>query len=590
MRGFVGQTVGSRLSSRVRMAKEGKGKSEVKMSPVRVRFAPSPTGSLHVGGARTALFNWLLAKKTKGKFLIRVEDTDEARSTRESEKSILNDLRWMKMDWDEGPEVGGPHEPYRQSERKDIYKKFAEQLIADNKAYRCFCSEEELEKKKEAAEAAGLDPKYDGTWANVSPQEVQAQLDAGKPYTVRFRVPPKKVVSIEDVVRGHVEWDADASLGDFIILRSSGMPVYNFCVAVDDACMQITHVIRAEEHLTNTLRQMLILEGLGFRPPTYAHCSLILGSDRSKLSKRHGATSVMQFSQQGFLPEAMMNYLANLGFNDGTPKEIYSPEELVSAFDLSRIVKTPAMFDMDKLRWINGQHLKKIPADKIQVLVTDTLKEGEGGAMIKADHADTAKFIALASKIAQKDMELVIDARRLVGNCLTYELAKSIRSDEHTLEVFLDPGSDKVQELIAALLRDYSSGAMPKGDEAAFKDLWKEYLNKLGAELGLKGKQLFHPLRLALTGRMSGPDVGDQLALVASAANVTPESSPYQLVPLAARMEALKKLDLVEAKVLAEGAVNAAKAAAAEAAVAAAAAAAEAAAAATASESVVAGH
>eukprot|EP01035_Chromulina_nebulosa_P031108 gene31108-41442_t len=342
----------------------------VKMDPVRVRFAPSPTGSLHVGGARTALFNWLLARKTNGKFLVRVEDTDEARSTRESERSILNDLRWLQLNWDEGPELPeeGPYGPYRQSDRKDIYKAAAEKLIEKGLAYRCFCSEEELEEKRLAAEAKGIDAKYDGTWRDADPAEVQRRIDNGESYTVRFRVPDNKVVFIDDCVRGRVTWDASASLGDFIILRSSGMPVYNFCVSVDDASMKITHVIRAEEHLSNTLRQLLILEGLDYKPPIYAHCSLILGSDRSKLSKRHGATSVQQFSQQGFVPEAMINYLANLGWNDGTPKEIYSPQELISAFDLNRIVKSSAIFDMDKLKWINSQHLRALPLEKVKDL------------------------------------------------------------------------------------------------------------------------------------------------------------------------------------------------------------------------------
>ena len=543
----------TRFASKLRMAKgEKEGKGAGKMSPVRVRFAPSPTGSLHVGGARTALFNWLLAKKTKGTFIIRVEDTDEARSTRASEESILADLKWMNMSWDEGPEIGGPHAPYRQSERKDIYKKFAEQLIADGKAYRCFCTEEELDKKREEAEAAGVDPKYDGTWANADPAEVQKKLDNNELYTVRFRVPPGKVVSIDDIVRGRVTWDADASLGDFIVLRSNGMPVYNFCVAVDDANMQITHVIRAEEHLTNTLRQMLILEGLGFKPPTYAHCSLILGSDRSKLSKRHGATSVMQFSQQGFLPEAMMNYLANLGFNDGTPKEIYTPDELVAAFDLSRIIKNPAQFDMNKLRWINGQHLRKIPAEKIQALVGDTLANKDGaaadGAIIDASHPDTRPFVVQATKIAQKDMELVVDARRLVGNCLKYDIQAAFQTDEHTCEVFEDD-SGSFEAIVKALIRDYESGAMPTGTEPTFSALWKEYLNNLGAELNLKGKSLFHPVRLALTGRMSGPDVGEQVALVAAAQNCVASSSPYQLVLIKERMAILKTLNFAGAKV-----------------------------------------
>jgi len=519
-----------------------------KMAPVRVRFAPSPTGSLHVGGARTALFNWLLARKTKGQFIIRVEDTDEARSTRASEESILADIRWMNMQWDEGPEVGGPHGPYRQSERKDIYKKYAEQLISSGKAFRCFCTEEELDKKRAEAEAKGVDPKYDGTWRDADPALIQKNLDENVPYTVRFRVPEGKIVSIDDVVRGKVSWDADASLGDFIILRSNGMPVYNFCVAVDDANMQITHVIRAEEHLTNTLRQMLILEGLGFKPPTYAHCSLILGSDRSKLSKRHGATSVAQFSEQGFLPQAMMNYLANLGFNDGTPKEIYTPEELVQAFDMNRIVKAPAVFDMDKLRWINGQHLRAIPTERIQSLVAETLSNSDAPILsTKPESEGAKKFVTLAAKIAQKDMELVTDARSLVGKCLSYNLHDSLKTDGHCLEVFEDGGA--FEKIVPALLRDYGAGKLPTGSEANFGELWKAYMKDLGAELELKGKGLFHPVRLALTGRMSGPDVGDQLALIVAAKGVVSEQhSTYPLMELKERIAQLQSLNMDEAK------------------------------------------
>jgi glutamyl-tRNA synthetase len=523
------------------------------LAPVRVRFAPSPTGSLHVGGARTALFNWLLAKKTKGSFIVRVEDTDEARSTRESENMILGDLKWMNMKWDEGPEVEGPYGPYRQSERKVIYKKYADQLIASGKAFRCFCTEEELNKKREVAEAAGLDPKYDGTWRNADPVEIQKKLDNNEPYTVRFQVPEGKVVSIDDVVRGKVTWDADASLGDFIILRSNGMPVYNFCVAVDDANMQITHVIRAEEHLTNTLRQMLILEALGYRAPTYAHCSLILGQDRSKLSKRHGATSVSQFAEQGFLPQAMMNYLANLGWNDGTPKEIYSPEELISAFDLNRIVKSSAVFDMDKLRWINGQHLRAIPRAEIEVLVGDTLLGGEVPLLVKESSADVEKtkaFVIRASGVAQKDMELVVDARRLVGGCLKYDLEETVDSDSHVLDVLTETAV--CEKVITALLRDYDAGALPTGVEDAFPEVWKTYMKTLGKELDLKGKPLFHTVRLALTGRMSGPDVGDQMQLLHLATGVVNPAFP--LITLEKRIEKLRSFSVADSKVKADAA------------------------------------
>lgn len=548
-------------------------------APVRVRFAPSPTGTLHIGGARTALFNWLLAKKTNGTFIIRVEDTDEARSTRESEESILNDLKWMNMQWSEGPEIGGPCEPYRQSERKDIYKEFAEKLIADGKAYRCFCTEEELDLKKQQAEAAGTDPRYDGMWSNADPSEVQKKLDNGETYTVRFRVPRNKIVSFEDMVRGVVSWDAEAVLGDFIILRSSGMPVYNFCVAVDDATMKITHVIRAEEHLSNTLRQLLILEAIDYTPPTYAHCSLILGSDRSKLSKRHGATSVKQFAEQGFLPEAMMNYLANLGWNDGTPKEIYTPAELVEAFDMSRIVKSSAVFDMDKLKWINGQHVRRLMSiDVLKPLVIEALKlplnEASMPILSPTGFEVTATanedFVNMATKIAQRDMELIADSRRLVHVCLNYDPYLAVHTDPHITEV-LDEGLEKI---IACLDRDFSSGALPVGSEKgeagfAFMDIWKTYVKGLGKELGFKGKALFHPLRFAITGRMSGPDIGDQLQLIAAAAGtVNPEYS--QLVSLKERMEIIKAFSIPQAKEMAAIAAVKALAAAEAAAVAAA--------------------
>lgn len=309
--------------------------------PYIFRFAPSPTGSLHVGGARTALYNWLVAKKgqleqstsSEAAFVLRVEDTDVARSTRTSEESVLADLSWLGLTWDEGPDMPlAKYGPYRQSERTYIYKQIASRLIMEGKAYPCFCTTEELEVMKSELEAKGLPPRYDGTWRDANPEVVDSKLADNIPYTVRFKVPPGARVVIEDAVRGTVSWDADATVGDFILLRSSGIPVYNFCVAVDDAAMGITTVIRAEEHLTNTLRQGLILDALCVPRPRYAHCSLILGDDRQKLSKRHGATSCNQFRLDGFLPDAMINYLALLGWNDGTDNEIYTRDELIVFF------------------------------------------------------------------------------------------------------------------------------------------------------------------------------------------------------------------------------------------------------------------
>lgn len=527
--------------------------------PVRVRFAPSPTGSLHVGGARTAMFNWLLARKTNGKFLVRVEDTDEERSTRESERSILDDLKWMGLQWDEGPEVDGPYKPYRQSERKPLYKAAADKLLAEGKAYRCFCSEEELEQKRLAAEAAGIDPKYDGTWRDADPKKIQEMLDSGVPYTVRFRVPPGKVVSIDDVVRGKVTWDADASLGDFIIMRSNGMPVYNFCVSVDDAHMKITHVIRAEEHLTNTLRQILLLEAMNYTPPTYAHCSLILGSDRSKLSKRHGATSVKQFSEQGFLAAAMLNYLANLGWNDGTPKEIYSPEELIQAFDINRIIKSAAVFDMTKLIWINQQHCRALPFEQIKAIVIKELGKGVDaiidpaniGSILnhqqESDEKSAVKkqvdrFLAMATKIAQRDMDLTTDTNRLVGNCLKYNITACLQQDPSVRELL----NDGLLKVIETLVHDFDNSSFPMGTEDDFDIMWKDYMKTLGSRLGLKGKHLFHPVRFLLTGRMSGPDVGDQVKLIGLSKGVIRED--YPAYTIADRMNYLRHFSLTSAR------------------------------------------
>jgi glutamyl-tRNA synthetase len=437
--------------------------------------------------------------------------------------------------------VEGPYGPYRQSERKHIYQAAADKLIAEGKAYRCFCTEEELDEKRLAAEAAGIDPKYDGKWRNADPHLIAEMLAQNAPYTVRFKVPPGKVVSIDDVVRGTVTWDADASLGDFIIMRSNGMPVYNFCVSVDDANMKITHVIRAEEHLTNTLRQMLILEALDCTPPTYAHCSLILGSDRSKLSKRHGATSLQQFSQQGFIPAAMMNYLANLGWNDGTPKEIYSPEDLVKAFDLSRIVKSAAVFDIAKLTWINAQHLRALSYDDIQPIVLQMMTQGDDAVLdtvmtenSKSEH--WAHFLMIATKIAQRDMDLTVDTNRLLGYCFHYNAEQTLEKDEHAREILRAPN---LTAFVDALSADYIDGVMPRGIEENFDELWKAYMKTLGGKLAVKGKALFHPVRFLLTGRMSGPDVGDQIKLLGLAQGIV--KADYSFVPLEERIARIQK-------------------------------------------------
>lgn len=499
---------------------------------IRVRFAPSPTGALHVGGARTALYNWLLARQTKGSFLVRVEDTDVARSTRESEEMVLADLAWLGLNWDEGPRVGGEKGPYRQSERSDIYVELAQKLVQDGKAYPCFCTEEELERKREQAEREGRPPQYDGTWRDADPEEVKRKMENGEQYTVRFKVPGGSRVVINDAVRGKVAWDADSTVGDFIILRSTGVPVYNFCVAVDDALMGVSTVIRAEEHLTNTLRQVLILRALGFETPDYAHCSLILGSDRSKLSKRHGATSVTQFREEGYLPVAMINYLATLGWNDGTEKEIYTVEELIEAFDIHRITKSPAMFDGDKLRFINGQHLRALPAEELGELVVAEWKRSG----LFNDAMQTGSPLAQAAvALVRGSLELVNDANDEMKKAFAYPLDETLASGEAD-ELLGEEGGFK--ELAEIALRDYDSGEMPTGlDGEEHKANWKKWVKATGKGCERKGKGLFHPLRLALTGKMSGPDVGEILQVL----HLTEESNAAtDFVPLSQRMETLR--------------------------------------------------
>jgi|EP00670_Eutreptiella_braarudii_P006106 glutamyl-tRNA synthetase len=504
--------------------------------PMRTRFAPSPTGSLHVGGARTALYNWLMAKKTGGQFVLRIEDTDVARSTRESEDSMTADLKWLGLQWDEGPGTAKEEEmPFRQSERGSIYHEMAEKLMqqvgSDGKpvAYKCFCTQEELDAKKAKMEESGEFEAFVSPWRDASEEEVAAKVAAGEEYAVRFRVPPGKRVEIDDIVRGQVGWDAQATIGDFILLRSSGVPVYNFCVAVDDALMGISHVIRAEEHLTNTLRQGLILEALEFAMPTYAHCALILGEDGSKLSKRHGATSVSQFAEEGFVPSAMINYLVGLGWNDGTDKEVYTVEEIIEAFSMDRVQKSPSVFDMTKLKWINGQHLRLMEDAELAGLLGPFL-EKEG--LAKA--ADSPIALTAAVMCKQK-IELLADAVPLVRDALGYQLTTVVAENKKAAKLV----NDGFKGFAAAVVGAYNAGEIPDPTSADFPDAYgtwaKGFLDEFAETVGKKSKKLMQPLRLAMTGEMSGPDVGQQLRLVALA-----QAEGISCVPLEARMAELQ--------------------------------------------------
>jgi nondiscriminating glutamyl-tRNA synthetase len=454
-------------------------------SSVRVRFAPSPTGHLHVGGARTAIFNWLFAKNHRGAFIIRVEDTDQARSTRESEEMVLDDLRWLRTLWDEGPDLGGPHAPYRQSERTEIYHRFASELMTREAAYRCYCTEEELEAKRKAAEAAGRPPHYDlKCWYN--------RRNDDAPHAIRFHVPDDGDVTINDLIRGEVSWKKE-SLGDFIVVRSDGLPTYNFSVVIDDHEMEITHVIRAEEHLTNTHRQVLIYRAMGWTVPEFAHVSLILGPDRTKLSKRHGATSVSQYADDGFLPDAMFNYLTLLGWSSPDGREVMPRQEIIEKFALDRVNPAPAVFDHQKLEWLNGQYIHSMSASELRPLV--------------------AKFFDVPW------LEEGIDVVKTSVHRLT-QFAGALR---FVCEYIPAPVDRFFAEALANELR---TNGTPR-DEASYKAM----VERLKTATGLKGKTLFMPLRLAITGSDHGPELVRTIPLLQHASEVDPSVlSPLQRV------------------------------------------------------------
>ncbi|MEZ4397369.1 MAG: glutamate--tRNA ligase [Candidatus Krumholzibacteriia bacterium] len=454
---------------------------------VRVRFAPSPTGSaessLHMGVARTAVFNWLLARQQGGAFVLRIEDTDAERSNAASERALMESLRWLGLDWDEGPDVGGPHGPYRQSERLALYRDAAARLTAAGQAYPCFCSEERLAAAREQARAEGRAPRYDGRCAALDPALAEARA-AREPHAIRFRVPAQDVV-VTDAVRGDVRFAA-GTLGDFVVLRASGLPVYNFACVVDDAAMGITHVLRGEDHLPNTQRQLLLYEALGAPPPVFAHLSMILGEDRSKLSKRHGAVSVEQYRAEGYPPDAIVNYLALLGWNPGDGREAMSRAELTASFTIERLNKSAAVFDAAKLDWLAG--LK--------------LREAGPAALLPA-----ARAFLPDEDDAQRLLEItaVIDHLRCAAD-LPRELA-ALRGPAPAPDEEARPWLAHAP-LFAAL----ADGLAAVEDFGA--EVFKAALKDAGKAVGAKGKELFMPVRVALTGRTHGPELAAVAAIL----------------------------------------------------------------------------
>jgi nondiscriminating glutamyl-tRNA synthetase len=474
----------------VASAQEPAPTAERSSGAVRVRFAPAPTGSLHVGGARTALFNYLFARRNGGAFVLRSEDTDLTRSSLGSERVIQEDLRWLGLTWDEGTDVGGPYAPYRQTDRADRYGLAAARLLETEQAYPCYCSPDELEAERKAAERAGITPRYSGKCRELT-REQRADLEAqGRRPAIRFAMPQRDVY-VEDLVRGAVHFPA-GSIGDFVIVKSDGVPAYNFAAVVDDSDMAISHVIRGDEHLPNTPRQVALYEALERPLPLFAHVSMILAADHQKLSKRHGATSVAEYREQGFLAPALLNYLALLGWSPGDDREFFTLDELAGAFSLDRVSRSPAVFDHAKLRWFNAHYLRSLPRDERAQLFASWAAH-EPLVASAPDHADPL-WRGLLADAMNDHVEMLSQLPPLAVEVLRDE----VKLEPPMRDVLADPVAHRLVEELAAI----AASTPDRATLAAATS--KEALAKLGAKHGVKGRQLFRPIRIAVTGQEHG--------------------------------------------------------------------------------------
>jgi glutamyl-tRNA synthetase/nondiscriminating glutamyl-tRNA synthetase len=483
---------------------------------MRLRFAPSPTGHLHVGNARTALFNWLLARGQGGTFILRIEDTDVERSTSESEAAILEDLQWLGLSWDEGPDVGGPRGPYRQSERLDLYRSFANELVANGHAYYCFCSADELEADRRAALAAGLPPKYAGRCRDLSLDESRRRIQSGEAAVVRFRVPEPPLVSFQDVVRGTVPFSTDV-LGDPGLLRSDGHPAYNFAVVIDDALMEVTHVIRGEDHISNTPRQVLLYEALRFTPPVFAHLALVLGPDHMPLSKRHGATSVAEFRARGYLPEALVNYLALLGWSPGGGEELLPAGELARRFSLEAVGHSAAVFDQEKLAWVNRHYLRLADPDRIAELAWPYF---ERAGLVRAPTETARAFVHVIVPIATRSVDRIEHVPERLQVLFKFDPERAVERDD-VREVLKEPGANAVIAVFASEIE-----RLPRLDRESFRAA----AARVRQATGRKGKALFHPIRVALTGEASGPELDLIVPAIERGAELPAESGVVPIV------------------------------------------------------------
>lgn len=460
---------------------------------VRVRFAPSPTGYIHIGGARTALYNYLYAQAHQGTFVLRIEDTDAQRSKREYEEAQLAELAWLGIDYHEGPGKEGKYGPYRQSERGELYQKKAQELLDQEKAYYCFCTEEELATKKEQAKLQGKPPHYDGKCRGLSNEEALSRLATGEPAVVRFKA-PQRSYTLKDEVRGRIVFPENM-VGDFVLMRSGGVPVYNFCCALDDMAMDITHVIRGEDHLSNTVRQLMIYEAFEKKPPHFAHVSLLVGKDRQKLSKRHGATSVFNYREKTYLPQAINNYLTLLGWSHPEEKDVFNVHELGEKFDARRFSKAPAVFDLEKFEWINGQHIRSLAPETIQKELQDKLPP---------EHLYFSQS----------------DAWQKKAILFFQDQVHFFSQYDHKINEFFEVApldQEEVQEILSwdstAKMFSFLQEELAKVEGFASEEDFTQWQTHLKKELAIKGKPLFMGMRFCLTGKKQGGELKEIIPL-----------------------------------------------------------------------------
>jgi glutamyl-tRNA synthetase len=459
----------------------------MKDKKTRVRFAPSPTGELHIGNARTALFNWLFARHHNGTFVLRVEDTDEARSDVVFQNNLYEDLKWLGLDWDEGPVKDGAYGPYRQSERLDIYKRHLISLMERNLVYPCYCTQEELEEERQNLILSKRMPRYMGKCRNLTDAEKNKKKNEGRVPSFRFKIEPQ-VIEFQDIIRGTVCFESEA-IGDFIIMRSNGMPAYNFAVVIDDHLMDITHVIRGEDHLSNTALQLLLYKAFGYKPPVFAHHSLIFGKDRTKLSKRHGSVSVGEFRKKGILPEALLNYLGILGTSYPNAQELLSREELIKHFSIERASKSGAVFDEDKLHWLNAIYIRNTEKKDL-LLKSLPFIESAGYDISGVDENWLIQIIDLV----KTDLVSLSD----IGSHLDIFFDDKFKITDEAKEITKNDENSNVVRLFMEYL---------KNNNAEAGMLYSDALKYVKKQTNKKGKDLFMPIRAALTGKKTGPQL-----------------------------------------------------------------------------------